>query len=515
LIQQNFDSKPLRIDVNRPLRAEWREMNGDQKKLHLSLEGSHSAFSVLPTQPAWYVMADSARCGVIETDVPSKFLASVPYLPPVSSVDYMRISELMVEALESVDLPLPASVDIRQVAGVEPVGVIILTARKDAAGTHRYAEVLVDYDGARLPHMMAIDGDKEFLHRQGNGEFVRVVRMAEEELSLMNELTSSNLPSWVNTRQQNGSIVLHVESKTTGDMVLWQDLMNGKLSELRQNGWVIERKPEFEFQIITSKNWRMNVDHSPANNWFDLDLEFVIDGQAISLIPVLANFVERVGADLPRYLEDPDASATVWIDDETLVEFPINHIRPVLEVLIELHDHKDGKLRFSDLQATVIGDIVDGMGAIEEVNLEWQLPERLDKLLARIKDFSGIETVEVPKELTAELRDYQRDGLNWLQFLREFGFAGILADDMGLGKTVQALAAVLSEKEAGRAEQPSLVVAPTSLMGNWKREAEKFAPTLKVVILHGPDRVEHFDSLGDFDLLLTTYALLTRDIEVH
>jgi len=212
---------------------------------------------------------------------------------------------------------LPAAVDIRQIAGVKPRGVVILTARKDAGGTHRYAEVLVDYDGARLPHMMAIDGEKEFLHRQTDGQFVRVVRMAEDELALINELTGSNLPEWVTTRQSKGTIILNVEAKTSRDMVLWQDLIDTKLSELRQNGWIIERTPEFEFRIVTSKEWQMNVDHSPANNWFDLDLNFVIDGQAISLIPILASFVERVGPDLPRYLEDPEASATVWLDEDT------------------------------------------------------------------------------------------------------------------------------------------------------------------------------------------------------
>jgi len=139
------------------------------------------------------VIPDSARCGVIDTDVPPRFLAGVPYLPPVAEEDAMRISELMVESLESVDLPLPAAVDIRQIAGVKPRGVVVLTARKDSGGTHRYAEILVDYDGARLPHMMAIDGESEFLHRQADGQFVRVIRLAEEELALINELTGTNL----------------------------------------------------------------------------------------------------------------------------------------------------------------------------------------------------------------------------------------------------------------------------------------------------------------------------------
>ncbi len=112
------------------------------------------------------------------------------------------------------------------------------------------------------------------------------------------------------------------------------------------------------------------------------------------------------------------------------------------------------------------------------------------------------------------LRGYQQEGLNWLQFLREYDLAGILADDMGLGKTVQALAHLLVEKESGRMTHPCLVVAPTSLMFNWHREAERFAPSLRVLVLQGLERKQHFDALGNYDLVLTTYPLLPRDREV-
>jgi superfamily II DNA or RNA helicase len=510
-----FDSEPLSFGQNLPVRADWTSRGNGYRQLDVTLVGSDEEFVSLPTEPPWYIQTRTARCGVIETDVPSRFLACVPHLPPIAQADAMRISELMVESMESVDLPLPADLNIRQISGVEPRGVVVLTARKDSAGTHRYAEVLVDYDGARLPHMMAISDQKEFLHRQSDGQFVRVIRMADRELSLINQLTSSDLPDWVNRLHVDGSIQLTVNAKTSKDMVLWQDLIDGKLADLRRDGWIIERTPEFEFKIITSKEWQMNVNHSADNHWFDLDLNFFIDGQPIALIPVLASFLERVGSDLPRYLNDPESSATVWLDEDTLIEFPIKHIRPVLEVLVEMHEHEDGKLRFSDLQSTVINDIADGIISIGEIDLEWEVPAKLAELLDRLKSFKGIESVEVPKSLTADLRDYQREGLSWLQFLREFGFGGILADDMGLGKTVQALATVLAEKESGRSTVPSLVVAPTSLMGNWRREAEKFAPSLKVAVLHGVDRIEYFDKIADYDLLLTTYALLSRDLDVH
>jgi len=132
----------------------------------------------------------------------------------------------------------------------------------------------------------------------------------------------------------------------------------------------------------------------------------------------------------------------------------------------------------------------------------------------RLKGFQGLAELALPVGLATELRPYQRRGLDWLQFLREYNLGGILADDMGLGKTVQALAhLLLLEQEGGRADRPSLVVAPTSLMFNWRREAERFAPSLKVLLLHSPDRRRRFEAIPDHDLLLTTYPLLSRDQE--
>ncbi|MDQ6977002.1 MAG: DEAD/DEAH box helicase, partial [Ghiorsea sp.] len=119
--------------------------------------------------------------------------------------------------------------------------------------------------------------------------------------------------------------------------------------------------------------------------------------------------------------------------------------------------------------------------------------------------------IEPPQGLNAELRDYQREGLNWLQMMMRTGVHGILADDMGLGKTIQTLACILKEKEEGRLKHPALVIAPTSLMHNWRMEAQKFTPDLKVLVLHGAHRARYFDNIAQYDLVLTTYPLLPRD----
>jgi SNF2 family DNA or RNA helicase len=120
----------------------------------------------------------------------------------------------------------------------------------------------------------------------------------------------------------------------------------------------------------------------------------------------------------------------------------------------------------------------------------------------------------VPPGFTATLRPYQAQGVTWLDLLRESGLGGVLADDMGLGKTVQILALLSLEKARGSLTEPALVVAPTSLMTNWFNEARKFAPELKVLVLHGAARKQNFESISRHDVVLTTYPLIARDQEV-
>lgn len=95
-----------------------------------------------------------------------------------------------------------------------------------------------------------------------------------------------------------------------------------------------------------------------------------------------------------------------------------------------------------------------------------------------------------------------------MQFLREHNLSGVLADDMGLGKTVQTLAHILAEKEANQLDRPALIVVQATLMHNWREEAQRCAPDLRVLNLHGPQRHERFDQIRAHDLILTTYALL-------
>jgi SNF2 family DNA or RNA helicase len=150
-----------------------------------------------------------------------------------------------------------------------------------------------------------------------------------------------------------------------------------------------------------------------------------------------------------------------------------------------------------------------------EDTLRWQFhgAESILALSRRLLAGPGVVDVPLPQGLNGTLRGYQRTGFNWLQFLREANLGGILADDMGLGKTIQTLAHILAEKEAGRLDKPALVIVPKTLVSNWREEAATFAPDLKVLTLDGPLRRLSFNEIGESDLIVSTYALISRDEE--
>ena len=136
-------------------------------------------------------------------------------------------------------------------------------------------------------------------------------------------------------------------------------------------------------------------------------------------------------------------------------------------------------------------------------------------LFERLASVDEIKKARKPRGLKATLRPYQEQGLSWLKFIDEIGSGGVLADDMGLGKTIQTIALLLAlhgAKDSG--PMKALIVAPTSVVTNWLREIERFAPTLKVALWHGAGRKEKEDSLETAHVIITSYALLRRDLEL-
>lgn len=159
--------------------------------------------------------------------------------------------------------------------------------------------------------------------------------------------------------------------------------------------------------------------------------------------------------------------------------------------------------------------------ALETHNVKTLPDAGFSKFVEKIYNFSSLPKLEINKEFSGSLREYQQEGTDWLAFLREYGLAGILADDMGLGKTIQTLALLLThhKNKSGSANRaPSLVVAPTSVVYNWLSEAQKFTPSISTALFLGRDRNEILSRLNPEnarcpDVVFTTYGIIRRDYE--
>ncbi len=168
-----------------------------------------------------------------------------------------------------------------------------------------------------------------------------------------------------------------------------------------------------------------------------------------------------------------------------------------------------------DISSTVSRAQAATLAELRDADLDVKLDPILEALHKRLSNFNAIKPVKPSPLFKGTLRPYQEEGLSWLMFLRELQFGGILADEMGLGKTIQTLALIQKLKAAKKGHEklrgPCLIVAPTSVIPNWAREAGKFTPNLNVVVLQGPNRHQYFADMQNTDLILTSYALLRLD----
>ena len=235
------------------------------------------------------------------------------------------------------------------------------------------------------------------------------------------------------------------------------------------------------------------VESDEKEKWFNFEISVEYEGQSVSLDTLWEAWTSN-----KRYVQLKDGSYT------SLPESWLKRISTKLEAL-GFDPDKPPKTKFEQFEAPVLDNLMDD---IPEVNTDsfWE------SLRMKLHSFDEIRQIDPPKGLNATLRSYQQQGLSYLNFLREYGFGGILADEMGLGKTVQTLSFLQYMKEKGETG-PSLIVVPTSVLPNWEREAAKFVPELRLLTIYGTRREGMFKHIANSDLVLTTYALLRRDMD--
>jgi superfamily II DNA or RNA helicase len=292
-----------------------------------------------------------------------------------------------------------------------------------------------------------------------------------------------------------------------------EDFCVRAVAQLRGRGWRIRYDSEFPLRLMDLP-LRLDAvvlgEQDPAEQGqIGVRLAASIDGEAIDLWSALGRTRELRAGDKsgPR---DDSLIALHLADGRRL---PLSQVqwRALDGLLDSAIGAFDGSLSWTikPHQLGLLGELDQVVG---EAQIDWQVPPAVRALAGQLTGDMVCETIPVPAGLQASLRPYQQLGLDWLGFLGRNGLGGILADDMGLGKTVQVLAHILAEQAAGRLQAPVLVVAPKSVLPNWQQETARFAPSLRCLALEGSARRKRFTELHTFDLVLTTYPLLSRDL---
>jgi superfamily II DNA or RNA helicase len=245
-----------------------------------------------------------------------------------------------------------------------------------------------------------------------------------------------------------------------------------------------------------------------GNDFFSYQLGILVDQKVVSIVPLMVSLIGRMDHDSIEHLPDHHL-IQLPLEQGQVLQITFGRIKPLLRLLLQYWNkpnHKDVTIPIHRYQLILIEE---AELAIAATAARWRGTAELRSQLERLATRTTLPLVPTPKGLHTDLRDYQSEGLNWLQCLRESQFGGVLADDMGLGKTVQTLAHLQYEKEMGRLSKASLIVAPTSLVWNWYDEAKRFTPELNVLVFHGAAR--HGDHFNDYDVVISTYGLIQRD----
>lgn len=313
------------------------------------------------------------------------------------------------------------------------------------------------------------------------GQTYLVRRHQEEESQLLNELSDMDF-------QQRSNKLWFLEPEEAIAFLL------DHYPSLVERYRVFGEKALSRYKMRTASSTIVaQVTSNEKEKWFSLDVSVDYEGQSLPLEKIW-----KAWARGKRYVQLKDGSYT------SLPEAWLEKISHKLAAL-GFDPSKPPQTKFKQFEAPVLDSLLEDLPGATTDSF-W------NKLREKIHSFKEVRPIPTPNGLNAELRNYQQQGISYLNFLSEYGFGGILADEMGLGKTIQTLAFIQHMVEH-HYEGPNLIVVPTSVLPNWEREAEKFVPGLKHLTFYGTRREGMFKHIASANLVFTTYALLRRDLE--
>ena len=344
---------------------------------------------------------------------------------------------------------------------------------------------------------------------------------------------------------------VHIKNRKTGENVLIDDLyhkdkiFDANSSDIariveKQLNYAIRYMPELEdlfddeekLYLDLNLNEVYKIITQTAYYLQKAQIEVILPKELVNIVVPRASINAKVKAERSKELSDlfnNTASGKIALDDilDFSYEIAIGNEKISVEEFNKLVEENNGLIKYKNKYVLI--DKEESKKIFEQIakanfkslsrmelihaSMSGQLAQYefdYDDAYSRvIQDFTKTVEVEPPKTLTGELRPYQQTGLKWLWTNVTKGFGVCMADDMGLGKTIQIISLILKLKEENKLSKPVLVICPTTLMGNWMKELQMFAPTLDAVVYHGTERkldVEH-------DIILTTYAIMRIDVE--
>jgi len=260
--------------------------------------------------------------------------------------------------------------------------------------------------------------------------------------------------------------------------------------KLKDNGIEVYGLKDLKNFKYSPYKGKINTSVSSGQDWFEVDVVVSFGDNKVNISDIRKAVINK-----QRYIQLTDGSVGV---------LPADWFAK-LEKYFRNGEIIDEKLTISKLRFSIVDDLFENIDDI-------QLLEEIAAKRNRLASFTEIADTEIPNQITAELRHYQKEGLNWLNFLDEMQWGGILADDMGLGKTLQILTFIQHLKN--REKSTHLIVVPTTLLFNWENEIAKFSPDIKAFYHYGTDRQKDTTGFDDFDIVFTTYGILLRDIQM-
>ncbi|MCF7733331.1 MAG: DEAD/DEAH box helicase [Akkermansiaceae bacterium] len=472
---------------------------------------------ILPTRPLYYLDEKEGLLGSFESPLPQALLSAWREGPEVSGDSLPDLAPAL-EALPLPEpLPTPAVVPPRELKGLKPVPCLRVAQFTTGVFLQRHigAALSFDYPGCPRQFPLPPKGKPEVAWMDGDTRVIlrRNQRTETHALSLLNDIGLTPIESVVPAidipAKSCHSFVLGSTKVTTAE---WMELIaSAGWQRLIDEGWRIEIDPKLGLTIHEASDFfpviESETDH--GIEWFRFDLSAEFDGKRMSLIPQLARAIEEDWH--LRYQEPATQPETLLLPCDNpadgFLRFPAKRFLEILANVRHLFHGEPG-------QGPLRLDRLGAAGVADGLSLDTSATTRaLAALGENLRNLHGLPETKVPAAVKAKLRPYQIEGFRWLQFLAANSLHGILADDMGLGKTLQTIVHLVVE-HARKPGRPSLVIAPTSVVPNWSAEFARFAPRLKVLVLHGSDRAPLYKKIPRAQVVLTSYPLLIRDFEI-